>query len=87
MPDNHRPMSFDRVQTMRSAIDMVLRTTDDTELRSYIAGIVTALAIEHDTDASTLASLASQKMRLRSACEPVPNEAKLRSSEAQHDDR
>jgi hypothetical protein len=78
---NYRPLSFERIQAMRAAIDMVMRTTDDTESRSYVAGIVTALAIEHDTNASTLASLALQKMRLHSVCEAVPNE-KLRSSEA-----
>jgi hypothetical protein len=80
MSDNHYPMSFERIQAMRAAIDMVMRTTDP-ESSSYVAGIVTALAIEYDTNAAALANLAAQKMRLRSACEPVPNE-KLRSLEA-----
>jgi hypothetical protein len=30
---------------------MVMRTTNDAKSRSYVAGVVTALAIEHDTDA------------------------------------
>jgi hypothetical protein len=87
MSDNHRPMSFEHIQDMREAIDMVMRMTNDAKSRSYVAGVVTALAIEHDTDASTLANLALQRMGFPIACEIADNGAKLRSSEAQRDDR
>lgn len=59
-----RPLSFDETQTMRTAIDMVMRTFgESTAGRSEVARIVLAFLVdEPEASASSLANRALRKM-------------------------
>lgn len=55
-------MSFQNIQAMRAAIDMVMQATGDIKPRPEVAGVVSHLAINLDLSASTLANLALRQM-------------------------
>jgi hypothetical protein len=55
-------MSFENIQAMRAAIDMVMRAIREAKPRAEVAGVVTHLAFENDFSASALANLALGRM-------------------------
>jgi hypothetical protein len=55
-------MSFENIQAMRAAIDMVMRAIREAKPRAEVAGVVSRLAVENDFSASALANLALGQM-------------------------
>jgi hypothetical protein len=58
----HRPMSFENIQAMRAAIDMVMQATKEAKPRAEVAGVVSHFAYENNISASALANLALDKL-------------------------
>jgi hypothetical protein len=61
-------MSFQNIQAMRAAIDMVMRVTNEAKPRAEVSGLVSHLAIENDISAAALADFASLVLITKGAC-------------------
>jgi hypothetical protein len=62
---SERPLTFDQIQNMRAAIDMVLRSLGEhAKPRAEVVSVIVPLVESHGHSASALALLALEKMGL-----------------------